>query len=216
MKAETLRKRVLAKAADEAGCDAALSESLEVTAQLLHLLGSKHVVDALPVFAPRGLRVKGRPTGAEVAASLCQSFKSWSSNDRRGATTDIEALQKFLIELGSASLSEWVKSVRVASASPEAIKGKRKKPVNKELVESYTDRLEKALRDPDAFAALYDALRGDTAVTQQDLAAIASTFVGKIAASASKKVSLERILSRHKSLMDFRAKEKAFGGRTAA
>lgn len=103
----------------------------------------------------------------------------------------------------------------VASASSKNSK-KAQRKMNTAIVEAYLVRLQAALGVDEAFPALLKELADDPAVKQPEAVEIASRFVAKTAASTARKKALERIADRHLSLMTFKLKQRAVGGRSAA
>jgi hypothetical protein len=126
---------------------------------------------------------------------------------KKNLVDDLAGLLDLLAQFRNVSLSGL--SSAVASASkPNPKKGAA--PVNHSIIESYLHRLEVALGNEEAFMALYAQLKNDKEVAQREMAVLADRFMGPVAPSTSKKKSLERILYRHRKLMNFTP-----GGRAA-
>ncbi len=105
----------------------------------------------------------------------------------------------------------------VASASPKA--GRKKKmhgPLNQALVDRYASDL-KTLLGNSAFEDVFRRLKDDKNVQQPEAAAIAGLLLGaKVPDSTARGTSLSRILKLHNSLLTFKLKQRAVGGRSAA
>ena len=105
----------------------------------------------------------------------------------------------------------------VASASPKS--GRKKKmhgPVNHALVERYASDLKKLLGES-AFEDVFRRLKNDKDIQQAEAAAIASVLLeAKVSESTARGTALGRILKLHNSLLTFKLKQRAVGGRSAA
>lgn len=156
------------------------------------------------------------PALRKVRGTLRKLHESLPTRERKSTAKDFEALDTLLSHRDSGSLSEFVASVRRQFASNAQPKGKRKAPVNQTLVDQYVPKLEAALGDDAAFKQAFDALDADPQIGQAEAVAISKAFMGRTASSMSRKAAMERIWSRHAALLNFKAKRKAFGGRTAA
>jgi hypothetical protein len=167
-------------------------------------------------------RLSGRPgfPTIAIAREALATLKSvLPPAIRRGVTKDVAALTSLMEGHGSDSVISFVESVRSqfpAFASPRKGQRKRGTVLNKEVVRTYVRRLEEALRDDRAFPALVHAMEHDPLVRQDEIVEIANDFYGPTPQGASKKESVRRIMSRHRSLMDYRAKAKAQAGKSAA
>ncbi len=103
----------------------------------------------------------------------------------------------------------------VVSAS-EAKPKKRAIMLNQNIVTDYLPRLEAALGDDTKFQQLFDTLKADPEVRQAEAVELASQFVAKTPNSTSRAKALERVYQRHASLANFRLKQRAMSGRSAA
>ena len=103
----------------------------------------------------------------------------------------------------------------VASASRRKKKRTRRQ-MNENVVMDYLAKLEAALGDDELFLPVFEDLKRDRAVQQPEAVAIASRFVAPTSASTSRGRALERVLRRHQSLVSFKLKQRAMGGRSAA
>jgi hypothetical protein len=84
------------------------------------------------------------------------------------------------------------------------------------VVETYLARLQAALGKEDVFPSVIKQMVEDVAVKQPEAVEIASRFVARMSASTAKKKAIERIADRHQSLVTFKLKQRAVGGRSAA
>ena len=105
----------------------------------------------------------------------------------------------------------------VASASPKS--GRKKKmhgPFNRALVERYASDL-KMLLGEGAFEDTFRRLKDDKEVQQAEATAIASVLLdARVPDSTARGTALGRILKLHNSLLTFKLKQRAVGGRSAA
>jgi hypothetical protein len=97
---------------------------------------------------------------------------------------------------------------------------KRKKagaaPVDQMLVSDYLRRLDAALGKDDEFLQMYRQLQDDDRVTKTEAVEIANRFMGPVPASTSRTKALERILYRHRKLMNFNSGSASIGGKKSA
>ncbi|MGE8941268.1 hypothetical protein ACO2I3_05080 [Leptospira interrogans] len=105
----------------------------------------------------------------------------------------------------------------VASASPQT--GRRKKmhgTTNQTLVERYALELQNVMGDR-AFEDVFRRLKDDANIYQREAVAIASLLLqAKVSESTARGTALGRILKLHNSLLTFKLKQRAVGGRSAA
>lgn len=105
----------------------------------------------------------------------------------------------------------------VASASPQT--GRRKKmhgTTNQTLVERYALELKSTMGEQ-AFEDVFRRLKDDASIFQGEAAAIASVLLqAKVSDSTARGTALGRILKLHNSLLTFKLKQRAVGGRSAA
>lgn len=104
----------------------------------------------------------------------------------------------------------------VASASPRLVRRRKRGPMNDALVTRYASDL-KAMLGTNAFEEIFERLKGDRDIQQDEAVAIASLLLeSKIAASTARGAALGRIAKLHSSLLTFKLKQRAVGGRSAA
>ena len=141
---------------------------------------------------------------------------SLSTADKRSSGRDFSSLFS-LIDDGQYISVEELTNVFVALASHKKPPNKPKpKTMDTKLVQNYLSRLEKALKEGQAFEVVFKELANDANLRKPELIAIATEFMGRLPQSASRAAVLKRIHSRYDALQDYRAKKRAFGGRTAA
>jgi hypothetical protein len=84
------------------------------------------------------------------------------------------------------------------------------------LVSDYLRRLDAALGKDDEFLQMYRQLQDDDRVTKTEAVEIANRFMGPVPASTSRTKALERILYRHRKLMNFNSGSASIGGKKSA
>lgn len=162
---------------------------------------------------------QGSPSIANAREALGTFKAALPPAARRSVAKDLAALMRLMEGHGSDSVISFVESVRTqfrSFASPKNGQRKRGTALNKDIVRNYVRRLEEALHDENAFPALVHCMEHDPLLRQPEMVAIANGFYGPTPQGASKKECLRRIMSRHRSLMDYRAKTKAQSGKSAA
>lgn len=84
------------------------------------------------------------------------------------------------------------------------------------LVQNYVSELKENLGQA-KFENVFQRLRDDTTVRQDEAVAIAAALLeAKVAASTARGTALGRIMKLHNSVVTFKLKQKAVGGRSAA
>src|SRR5262245_7309960 len=83
-----------------------------------------------------------------------------------------------------------------------------------DLVIRYKEKLEAALGDDEKFTAIYSDLCENPAVGKPEIIALAKQMSG--GGARTQDAALKKIWNRHQSLMMFKAKSRATGGRSAA
>lgn len=84
-----------------------------------------------------------------------------------------------------------------------------------EIVDYYVDCLEMTLGKA-TFDIAFNEMIGDKRMKREEINAVASRFVSHTAKSASRQDSLQRIMNRHKSLIDSANKREWQRGKGAA
>ena len=86
--------------------------------------------------------------------------------------------------------------------------------LREDMVIQYKEKLEAALDDEEKFSTVYDDLRANAAMGKPEIVALAKQMTGS--GARTEDAALKKIWSRHQSLMVFKAKSRATGGRSAA
>jgi membrane-bound inhibitor of C-type lysozyme len=121
-----------------------------------------------------------------------------------GARTQDAALKKI-----------WNTRLTTAAAGSRRSTGKREAPgLRDDLVVQYKQKLEAALGDEEKFTAIYNDLRANPAMGKPEMTALAKQMTGS--GARTQDAALKKIWNRHQSLMLFKAKSRATGGRSAA
>lgn len=131
---------------------------------------------------------------------------------------DLSAVVGALEPHDQQDLAFFIEACRQALNSAQLAGGKKKvsKSVNETLVSKIVEELRNAYKDAGRFGPLYERLAADNAVTQGDMAAIASQVAYKTPASTKRAESLRRIGVVHESYAASAAKSEAGGGKSAA
>jgi len=88
--------------------------------------------------------------------------------------------------------------------------------MNDTLIKQYAAKITAVLGDS-SFELLFDRLKDDSEVRQDEAVALASILLeAPVAPSTSRGTALGRILKLHNSLATFKLKQRAVGGRSAA
>ena len=103
----------------------------------------------------------------------------------------------------------------IEAAVPRRPTGKRGAPgVRDDLVIHYKEKLEAALGDEEKFTSVYNDLRANAAIGKAEIIALAKQMTGS--GARTEDAALKKIWNRHQSLVVFKAKSRATGGRSAA
>ena len=156
----------------------------------------------------------GNPNLDDVARLLSALKSCLDKTAKSAVLTDISAVEKLLRDRASMQIGAFVRMATEAAA-PHRSTSKRDAPaVRDDLVVHYQEKLEAALGDEEKFAIVYNDLRANTAVAKPEIIALARQMTGSRA--HAKDAALKKIWARHQSLMVFKAKARATGGRSAA
>jgi hypothetical protein len=168
--------------------------------------------------AAEKVALPGSPSGGLTAGDLSPALAS---------------LSEFLVAIGKKDLAETVGDVEsflngrtesplAAWESGSVVSASRKKrkagaaAVDQALVTDYLKKLDAALGKDAEFMDLYSRLKSDDRVTRTEAVEIADRFMGPVAASTSRPKALERVLHRHRKLMNFATGSASIGGRKSA
>jgi hypothetical protein len=123
---------------------------------------------------------------------------------KRAYVDDLSALLEFLGKHQDSPLSTFKKPDTGTVRPAGNPRGARVPGTpNQSLVDNYLQLFEKALGNDGTFMAIYDRLKNDKAMTQKEMAALANQFMGPIAPSTPRKKAMERVLYRHRKLVEF-------------
>jgi hypothetical protein len=163
--------------------------------------------------AVRGDASTGSPSLGDVAR-LLSFLKGFLDKVAKGAVlADINAIERLLRDRASVELGAFVRMA--TEAAPGGASRKRNVPkVQDDLVCRYREKLEAALGDEEKFSTVYNDLRANAAVGKPEIMALAEQMTGS--GGRGKDAALKKIWSRHQSLVVFKAKARATGGRSAA
>ncbi len=156
----------------------------------------------------------GSPSLGDVAC-LLSALKGFLDKTAKSAVlTDVDAIEKLLRDRASMELGAFVR-ITTAPASPRRPTTGRDAPgLRDDLIVHYRDKLEAALGDKEKFAAIYNDLRANTAVGKPEIIVLANQMTGS--GARTQDAALKKIWNRHQSLVVFKAKSRATGGRSAA
>jgi hypothetical protein len=161
---------------------------------------------------PAEEQVRSDEITAGVAASVLEGLIELAEvMGSKELNKDLVKLSKFLQGYSLVPISLF--GPKVASASRQR-RTKGTASVDRALVEKYLTQLEASL-GKDEFVKLYDDLRNDAEVTKLEAVEIADRFMGPVAPSTSRAKALQRVLYRHRKLMDFSSGSESIGGRAA-
>jgi hypothetical protein len=166
-------------------------------------------IAALPVTASTG-----SPSLGDVAR-LLSALKSFLDKTAKSTVlTDVSAIEKLLQDRASMEISAIARMTTATAASRRSTRKRDAPAVRDDLVVQYKQKLEAALGDEEKFTAIYNDLRANTAMGKPEMAALAKQMTGSSARTQD--AALKKIWNRHQSLMLFKAKTRATGGRSAA
>ncbi len=182
------------------------------------------VFDAHPAASVSGLAKRvatldvsgstGGPSLGDVAP-LLSALKSFLNKTAKSTVlNDVSTIEKLLHDRASMEISAIVRMRTEAAASRRSTKKRNAADVRADLVAHYKEKLEAALGDEEKFTAIYNDLRANTAIGKPEATALAKQMTGS--GARTQDAALKKIWSRHKSLVVFKAKSRATGGRSAA
>jgi hypothetical protein len=160
-----------------------------------------------------GTRTTGRPNLGDVARLLSALKGLLSKTAKASVLTDINSVEKLLRDRASMEIGAFVRMATEA-ATPHRPTRKRGAAVRDDLVAYYKEKLEAFLGDEERFATAYNDLRADTNIGKPEIVALAKEMTGS--GARTEEAALKKIWNRHRSLMVFKAKSRATGGRSAA
>jgi hypothetical protein len=161
-----------------------------------------------------GAECTGSPNLCDVARLLSDLKRFAEKTAKAAVIADIGAVEKLLHERASMGLDALVRIATEAAAPRRPTTGRDALQVRHDLVVHYKEKLEAALGDEERFAAIYNDLCENTAVGKPEIMVLAKQMTGSGARTGD--AALKKIWNRHQSLMIFKAKSRATGGRSAA
>jgi hypothetical protein len=182
------------------------------------------VFDAHPTASVAGLARRlaalgvagsvGSPSLGDVACLLSALKGFLTKTAKSTVLTDVEAIEKLLRDRAAMELGAFVRITTQAASARDPATGRDAPGLRDDLIIHYRDRLEAALGDEEKFAAIYNDLRADTAVGKPEIIVLAHQMTGS--GARTQDAALKKIWNRHQSLVVFKAKSRATGGRSAA
>jgi hypothetical protein len=160
----------------------------------------------------------GSPSLGDLARLISALSGLLSKTAKKSVLTDLDTIQKLLLDRPSTEIGAFVSmatEILAPSATPTKMpRASRAPKAREDLVLRYKERLEASLGDEDRFSAILSELRGDTNVGKPEIVALAKQMTGS--GARTEDAALKKIWNRHRSLVVFRAKSRATGGRSAA
>jgi hypothetical protein len=166
------------------------------------------------VASVREPRHAGSPSLDDLACLLSALKGFLDKTAKKAVLTDIDALQKLLRDRASMEISAFVRMATEVHPRAAPTKKRVAARVREDLVVRYKDKLEASLGDEEMFLAVMNELRADTAIGKPEIVALAKDMTGT--GARTEDAALKKIWNRHRSLVVFRAKSRATGGRSAA
>jgi hypothetical protein len=156
----------------------------------------------------------GSPSLGDVAC-LLSALKGLLDKTAKGTVlADVEAIEKLLRDRATMELGAFVRMTTQAASPRRPTAGRDAPGLRDDLIAHYRDKLEAALGDDEKFAAIYNDLRSNTAVGKPEVIVLAHQMTGS--GARTQDAALKKIWNRHQSLVVFKAKSRATGGRSAA
>ena len=156
----------------------------------------------------------GSPSLGDVA-SLLSALKSFLNEIAKTTVlTDVSTIEKLLRDRASMEIRAFVRMATEAATPHRSTKKRNARGARNDLVLHYREKLEAALDDEEKFTAVYNDLRANPAFGRPEIIALAKQMTGS--SVRAQDVALKKIWNRHQSLVVFKAKSRATGGRSAA
>jgi len=206
--------RTFADVLDTAGAPAA-RDQIVLFAAVFDAHPTSSVSDLARRLAALGVAGSmGSPSLGDVACLLSALKGFLSKTAKATVLTDVDAIEKLLRDRASIELGAFVRMATQAACPRRPTSGRDAPGLRDDLVVHYKEKLEAALGDEEKFAAIYNDLRANTAVGKAEITALAKQMTGS--GARTQDAALKKIWNRHQSLMLFKAKSRATGGRSAA
>ena len=165
------------------------------------------------IGALRGTGSAGSPSLGDVVRLLSALKSVLDKTAKAAVLTDLNAVEKFLHDRALMELGAFVR-LATEAAAPRPTRNRDAPAVRDDLVAHYKEKLEAALGDEETFTTIYNDLRKNTAIGKPEIIALAKQMTGS--GARAEDAALKKIWNRHQSLMVFKAKSRATGGRSAA
>jgi hypothetical protein len=156
----------------------------------------------------------GSPSLGDVACLLSALKGLLGKTAKSTVLTDVEAIEKLLRDRASLELGAFVRMTTEAVPPRRLTRGRDAPGLRDDLIVDYKDKLEAALGDEEKFATIYNDLRANPAVGKPEMIVLANQMTG--GGARTQDAALKKIWNRHQSLVMFKAKSRATGGRSAA
>ncbi len=206
--------RTFADVLDTAGAPAA-RDQIVLFAAVFDAHPTSSVSDLARRLAALGVAGSmGSPSLGDIACLLSALKGFLSKTAKATVLTDVDAIEKLLRDRASIELGAFVRMATQAACPRRPTSGRDAPGLRDDLVVHYKEKLEAALGDEEKFAAIYNDLRANTAVGKAEITALAKQMTGS--GARTQDAALKKIWNRHQSLMLFKAKSRATGGRSAA
>lgn len=206
--------RAFADVLDAAGAPVARDQVVTFAA-----LFDAHATSSVSGLAKRiaALGVTG-PAGSPSLGDVARLMSALKSFFERAAKTavlnDVAAIEMLLRDRAAVELGAFVRIAAEAGTAGRLARRRDAPRLRDDLVAQYKQKLEAALGDEEAFTAIYNALRANTAMGKAEITALAKQMTGS--GARTQDAALKKIWNRHQSLVVFRAKSRATAGRSAA
>jgi hypothetical protein len=156
----------------------------------------------------------GSPSLGDVACLLSALKGLLGKTAKTTVLTDVDAIERLLRDRASMELAAFVRIATQAVSPRRPATGRDAPGLQDDLIVHYRAKLEAALGDEEKFAAIYNDLRANAAMGKREITALANQMTGS--GARTQDAALKKIWNRHKSLVVFKAKSRASGGRSAA
>jgi hypothetical protein len=156
----------------------------------------------------------GDPSLGDLAKLLSVLRRFLNQTAKSAVLTDVDAIEKLLHDRASMGFGAFVRMATEAATPTGRGRGRDAPRERDDLVVQYKEKLEAALGDEKTFTAVYNDLRANTAVGKPEITALAKQMTGS--GARTQEAALKKIWNRHQSLVVFKAKSRATGGRSAA
>jgi hypothetical protein len=206
--------RAFADVLDVAGATAA-RDQIAMLATVFDAHPASSVSDLAKRIAASGVAGSAGTPSLGDAACLLLALKSFLNKTAKSTMlTDVDAVEKLLRDRASMEISTFVRMASEAASPHRPTRGRDAPGLRDDLVVHYKEKLEAALDDEDEFSVIYKDLRANTAIGKPEIIALANQMTGS--GARTQDAALKKIWNRHQSLMLFKAKSRATGGRSAA